>query len=336
MKPLFEAAKKADKRVVFAEGEEPVVLKAVQQVVDEGLARPILIGRPEVVQMRIERLGLRLEKDRDFELTNPHNDPRYREYWTLYHRLLARRGITPDTAKTIVRTRPSVIAALMVHRGEADAMIAGVVGRFPKQLDYTLGVVGLKPGLQSAYALTALTSDRGTFFFADTYVNIDPTAEQIAECTLLAAERVRDFGITPKVALLSHSEFGSRNSDSANKMQQALALIRQQTPELEVEGEMQADSALVESIRQRSFPECGLSGSANLFIFPNLDSANISYHFARIMGEGVSIGPMLLGAGMPAHVLTNSATVRRVVNMTAVAVTDALQAERQQAAECSD
>ncbi len=329
MKPLFEVAKKADKRVVFAEAEEPVVLKAVQQVVDEGLAWPILIGRPEVVHMRIERLGLRLEEGRDFELTNPQNDPRYREYWTLYHRLLARKGITPDTAKTIVRTRPSVIAALMVYRGEADAMIAGVVGRFPKQLDYTLGVVGLKPGLRSAYALTALTSDRGTYFFADTYVNIDPSAEQIAECTLLAAERVRDFGITPKVALLSHSEFGSRQSESARKMQQALALIQQQAPELEVEGEMQADSALVEKIRQRSFPECGLKGEANLFILPNLDAANISYHFARIMGEGVSIGPMLLGAGMPAHVLTNSATVRRIVNMTAVAVTDAVRAERE-------
>ncbi len=329
MKPLFEIAKKADKRVVFAEAEEPVVLKAVQQVVDEGLARPILIGRPDVVHMRIQRLGLRLEEGRDFELTNPQNDPRYREYWTLYHQLLARRGITPATAKTIVRTRPSVIAALMVYRGEADAMIAGVVGRFPKQLDYTLGVVGLKPGLQSAYALTALTSDRGTYFFADTYVNIDPSAEQIAECTLLAAERVRDFGITPKIALLSHSEFGSRASESARKMQQALALIREQAPDLEVEGEMQADSALVESIRQRSYPDCGLKGEANLFISPNLDAANISYHFARIMGESVSIGPMLLGAGMPAHVLTNSATVRRIVNMTAVAVTDAVRAERE-------
>ena len=323
MKPLFERARSDLKRVVYAEGEEEVVLRAVQTVVDEGLARPILIGRPAVIESRIKRLGLRLVAGEHFDLTNVDDDPRFNDYWKDYHEIMQRRGTTPAAAKSVVRTRSTVIAALMVRRGEADAMLCGVVGRYHKKLAYLVNVIGRQPGVRATSALCAVLNDRGTFFCVDTHVQADPDAAQIAEATLQAALRLRLFGITPKVALLSHSNFGSHETASADKMRQALAIIRERDPALEVEGEMQADAALSEDIRGRVFPNSLLRGSANLFVLPNLDAANIAYNLTRALTEGVGLGPILMGLAKPAHVLTPAATVRRVVNMSALAAVEA-------------
>ena len=335
MKPVFEAAKRDPRRVVFAEGEEETVLRAVQNVVDEGLAQPILVGRPAVVDMRIERAGLRIRPGEHFELVNPESDPRFKDYWTTFHRITERRGVTPDSAKAIVRTRNTVIAAIMVHRGEADALICGVVGRYHKKLTYVTEVLGKREGCRTMGALSAMTNDEGTYFVCDTHVNPDPTAEQLAELTLMAAEKVRMFGIQPKVALLSHSSFGSHVNPMASKMRKVLTLIRELEPALEVEGEMRADAALIPDIRERIFPNSMLRGQANLFVMPDQDAAHIAFGMARTIGKGVSVGPILMGAGKPAHVLTPSATVRRVVNMTAIAVYDAQQYERQQGEKVS-
>ena len=328
MKPVFESARRDPKRVVFAEGEEETVLRAVQTIVDDGLARPILIGRPKVVDMRIERAGLRIRPGDDFELVNPDSDPRFREYWQTFHQITERRGVTPDSAKAIVRTRNAVIAAIMVYRNEADALICGVVGRYNKKLQYITEVLGTRPNCSTLGALSAMTNDAGTWFVCDTHVNPDPSAEQLAELTIMAAEKVRLFGITPKVALVSHSSFGSHVNRQASKMRQALKLVRKLDPELEVEGEMRADAALLPAIRERVFPHSRLKGPANLLIMPDQDAAHVAFSMARVIGKGVTIGPMLMGAGRPAHVLTPSATVRRVVNMTAIAVVDAQQYER--------
>ncbi len=330
MKPVFDAARKDPKRVVFAEGEETVVLRAVQVVVDEGLARPILIGRPKVVEKRIENASLRLVPGRDFELVNPESDPRFWDYWTTYHAIMERRGISPDGAKAIVRTRTSVIAAVMVYRNEADALIAGVVGRYRRKLDNILDVIGLRKGGTVVASLGALNTEDGTFFIADTDVNPNPTAEEIAEITVMAANTVRVFGIRPRVALLSHSSFGSHEDESANKMKQALAILHKKVPDLEVDGEMAADMALSEPYRKQVFPNSRLSGRANLLIMPDLDSAHIAFNLARAVSGSVTVGPVLMGAGKPAHVLTPSASVRRIVNMTALAVVDAQLFERQQ------
>ncbi len=323
MKPVFDAARRDPKRVIFAEGEEETVLRAVQTVVDDGLAKPILIGRPGVVEMRIERLGLRLRPERDFELVNPESDPRFKQYWQTYHRLMERRGVSPDMAKGVVRTRSTVIAALAVKLGDADALIAGVVGRYQRKLRYVLDVLGMRPGARAAGALSVMTGDGGTYFVCDTHVNSNPSAEEIAELTVMAAGMVRLFGITPKIALLSHSTFGSHRDPSAEKMRQALQLIIAQAPDLEVEGEMPGDAALDESIRQRVFPNSRLTGAANLLIMPSLDAAHIAYSLSRVINKGITVGPILMGIGMPAHLVTPSATVRRVVNMTAIAVVDA-------------
>lgn len=330
MKPLFEAAKANLKRVVYAEGEEEVILRAVQSVVDDGLARPILIGRPQVVARRIQRLGLRIKAGEDFELVNPQKDSRFKQYWTQYHDIMQRKGVTPDAAKAVVRTRNTVIAALMVRREEADAMICGVVGSYQGKLKHVIDVLGLREGVSTPAALSAIAIDSGIYFLCDTYVNVDPSAEELAEATLMAAEEMRRFGIVPKVALLSHSNFGSHDTPSARKMRDTLKLLEEMAPELEVEGEMHADAALSEDVRKRIFPNSHLNGSANLFIMPNLDAAHIAFNMVRVLDEGVSIGPMLMGVKYPAHVLTASSTVRRVVNMTAVAAVDAqLHAEHQ-------
>ncbi len=328
MKPVFEAARKDPKRVVFAEGEEEIVLRAIQTIRDDGLAKPILVGRPSVVEMRIEKAGLRIRPDKDFDLVNPESDPRFREYWQTFHAIACRRGVTPDSAKAIVRTRNTVIAALMVYREEADALICGVVGQYHKKLKYVTEVLGLQPGCQTLGALSCMATDSETLFLCDTHVNPDPTAEQLAELTLMAAERVRMFGITPKVALVSHSSFGSHVDAQAAKMRQAFRLIRERDPELEIEGEMRADAALMPAIRERAFPDSLLKGPANLLIMPDQDAAHIAFNLARVVGKAVTIGPMLMGVGRPAHVLTPSATVRRVVNMTAFAVVDAQQYQR--------
>ncbi len=323
MKPVYERARADRKRVAYAEGEEEVVLRAVQTVVDERLAFPILIGRPDVIHTRIQRLGLRLREGMDFELTNINDDPRFNDYWQQYHALTERRGVTPAAAKNLLRSRPTLIAALMVERGEADALICGLVGRFHKKLGYLRSVFELDPGVQCTSAMTGVINDRGAWFFVDTHVQVDPTAEQIAEATLQASYRLKLFGIEPKVALLSHSNYGSHDNPSAAKMRKVWQVLKARYPKLEVDGEMQADTAWDEVLRQRMFPHTTLSGRANLFVMPNLDAANITYNMVRVMTDGVAIGPILMGVDKAAHILTPACTARRVVNMTAVATADA-------------
>jgi malate dehydrogenase (oxaloacetate-decarboxylating)(NADP+) len=323
MKPVFDRAKADIKRVVYAEGEEDTILRAVQHLVDERMAKPILIGRPAVIERRIKRLGLRIRAGEHFELCNVDDDPRYNDYWSLFLRLTERRGITPALAKSLIRSRPTLIAALMVARGEADAMICGMVGRYARQLRHILDVLPLDPGVGAASAMTAVQNDRGTWFFVDTHVQVDPTAGQLAEATLQAVLRLKLFGIKPKVALLSHSNFGSHDSPSACKMRKVLELVRAQQPALEIDGEMQADTALNEEIRHNIFPNSLLTGRANVFVFPNLDAANIAYNMVRQLTDGVAIGPILMGVSKPAHVLTPASTVRRVVNISALACVEA-------------
>ena len=323
MKPVYERARSDRQRVAYAEGEEEVVLRAVQTVVDEQLAFPILIGRPDVIQQRIKRLGLRLREGVDFELTNLLSDPRFDEYWQQYHALTERRGVTPAAAKELVRSRATLIAALMVERGEADAMITGIVGRYHKKLGYLRSVFDFDKGVTGTAAMTGVINDRGIWFFLDTHVQVDPSAEQIAEATLQATYRLKLFGIEPKVALLSHSNFGSHTDASAQKMAQVYKILKKRVPRLEVDGEMMADTAWDEGLRTRMFPHTTLSGRANLFVMPNLDAANISYNMVRMMTDGVALGPILMGLDQPAHILTPASTSRRVVNMTAIAAVEA-------------
>jgi len=331
MKPLFTAAKEGPRRrVVYAEGEDERVLRATQVVVDEGLALPILIGRPAVVAKRIERFGLRIKPGVDFQLVNPEHDPRYRDYWQEYHRLTERRGVSAHYAKIEMRRRLTLIGAMMLHRGEADGMLCGTFGTHGLHLHYIDQVIGRRPGVNHFYAMNLLLLPRHTVFLCDTYVNYDPSAEQIAEMTLLAAEEIRRFGITPKAALLSHSSFGTGDSPSAQKMRHALALVQQHAPELAIEGEMHGDAALSEELRLATFPRSRLKGEANLLIMPTLDAANIAFNLLKTAsGDGITIGPILLGAARPAHILTPSATVRRIVNMTALTAVDADAAREQ-------
>ncbi|WP_193368076.1 NADP-dependent malic enzyme [Pelagibius marinus] len=323
MKPLFQRAKEDPKRVIYAEGEDERVLRAVQVVVDEGLAKPILVGRPEVVATRVERLGLRIRPGEDVPLINPQDDPRFRTYWQTYHELMQRNGVAPEAAREIVRTRGTVIAALAVHLGDADAMICGTTGRYKRHLDHVTDVVGKAEGILDCSAISLVILPTGSFFIVDTYVTPDPTADEIAEMTLLAARHVRRFGLQPKVALLSHSNFGSALTPSARKMREALAILHRRAPDLEVEGEMHADAALNETIRENIFPNSKLKGTANLLVMPTLDAANISFNLVKALGEGLSVGPILLGMAAPAHILTPSVTARGIVNMSAVAVADA-------------
>ncbi len=334
MKPVFERARANPMRVAYAEGEEETVLRAVQTLVDEGLVRPILIGRPDVIAKRIERIGLRLEAGRDFELCNIHSDPRFDAYWQHYYGLMQRRGVTPALAKSLVRSRPTVIAALMVARGDADAMICGLVGRYQRKAAYIVDIIGLDQGVEAPSSMAAVANDKGLFFFLDTHMQHDPDPEQIATAALQATLRLKLMGITPKVALIAGSNFGSRNTATARKMQQALRIIQQRFPKLEVEGEMQADVALDPDLRARVFPDSRLSGRANVFVFPNLASANAAFNITRSMSDGVVIGPILMGVAKPAHVLTPQATVRRVVNMSAIACVEAqIRAQVQGAGE---
>jgi len=324
MKPVFARAKADPQRVVYAEGEEEVVLRAVQHVVDEGMARPILIGRPSVIEARIARLNLRLQAGRDFELCSIESDPRFKDYWTLYHEIMQRNGVTPDSAKALVRSRATVIAALMLRRGEADALICGVVGRYHKKLAYLRGVIPMQPGTQHLSSMSAVFNDRGVFFFLDTHVAVDPDAERIAEATAHAALRLKLFGIQPKIAVLSHSNFGSHDDASAQKMRRVVELLRDRLPaKIEIDGEMHADTALNPDIRAAIFPNSRLTGTANLFVCPNMDSANIAFNMTRVMTDGVVLGPVLMGLDKSAHILTPSATVRRVFNMTAIAAVEA-------------
>ena len=324
MKPVFAAAKNAPKRVVYCEGEDERVLRAVQQVVDEGIARPTLVGRREVVQTRIERLGLRLKAGTDYDLVDPTYDPRYREYSEAYHKLAQRKGVTPQIARLEMRRRYTLIGVMLMSMRAVDAMLCGVVGRYDSHLRFVDHVIGLRPGVRNYAAMNALLLPNRTVFICDTYVNYDPTAEQIAEMTLLAAEEIRRFGITPKVALLSHSSFGAATTPTAVKMRRALELIEKLAPNLEVEGEMQGDAALSQEIRERVFPNARLKGNANLLVMPTLDAANIAFNLLKTAaGDGITVGPILLGVAGPVHILTPSATVRRIVNMTALTVVDA-------------
>jgi malate dehydrogenase (oxaloacetate-decarboxylating)(NADP+) len=321
MKPVFDAAKRAPQRVAYAEGEESRVLHAAQIVVDEGIAYPILVGRPAVIEQRIAKLGLRIRAGEHFELVNPESDPRYREYWSEYHRLMQRHGITPDSAKRDMRRHNTLIAAMLVRMGAADAMLCGTASLPLRHLRYIDEVIGHRPGVNVYAAMNILMLPRHTLFICDTHVNLDPSAEQVAEMTLLAAEEVRRFGLTPKVALLSHSNFGSHDDASARKMSRARELLEKTAPELEVEGEMHGDAALSESLRTATFPGARWKGSANLLIMPSLDAANIAYNLLKMTGgEGVTIGSILLGANKSVHILTTTATVRRIVNMSALAV----------------
>ncbi len=328
MKPVFSAAKGAQaKRVAYADGEDERVLRAAQVVLEEDIARPILIGRPHVVEVRLKRYGLRIKPGVDFELINPEDDPRYRDYVDLLIELAGRRGFTQEVARTAVRTDSTVIAALALKRGDTDCMICGLEGRFERHLRLVSLVIGKRPGMgeHELSALSLLIAQRGITFFTDTYVNVEPTAAEIANMAILAAEEVRRFGITPKAALLSHSNFGSRDSPSALKMREAAGILRRLAPDLMSDGEMHGDSALSESLRARVYPHSRLTGEANLLVFPNLDSANIALTTAKEMTDALHVGPILLGTDKPAHILTPSVTSRGIVNMTALAVVEGAQ-----------
>ncbi len=325
MKPVFSAAKQAPRRrIVYAEGEEERVLRAAQVVIDEGLAFPVLVGRPAVIERRIARYGLRFRPGSDCELVNPESDTRYRDYWEEYYRLTQRKGVSLAYAQVEMRRRHTLIGAMMVHRGHADCMICGTFGTLDTHLRYIDQVIGRRAGVNHYYAMNALMLPNSTVFICDTFVNFDPTAEQIAEMTLLAAEEIRRFGITPRVALLSHSSFGSADTPTAQKMRRALAMIGKNAPDLEVEGEMQGDAALSESVRRQTFQSARLKEDANLLIMPTLDAANIAFNLLKtVAGDGITIGPILLGAAWSVHISTPTATVRRLVNMTALAVVGA-------------
>ncbi|WP_105719704.1 NADP-dependent oxaloacetate-decarboxylating malate dehydrogenase [Cronobacter dublinensis] len=324
MKPVFNQARKDPKRVVLTEGEEPRVLHATQELITLGLAKPVLIGRPGVIEMRLKKLGLQMEAGKDFEIVNNESDPRYKEYWNEYYAIMKRRGITQEQAQRAVIGNSTVIGAIMVHRGEADAMICGTIGDYHEHFRVVQQIFGYRDGVKAAGAMNALLLPSGNTFIADTYVNDDPTPEQLAEITVMAAETVRRFGIEPKVALLSHSNFGSSDSPAASKMRETLALVRERAPELMIDGEMHGDAALVESIRNDRMPDSPLKGSANILIMPNVEAARISYNLLRVSSsEGVTVGPVLMGVAKPVHVLTPIASVRRIVNMVALAVVEA-------------
>jgi malate dehydrogenase (oxaloacetate-decarboxylating)(NADP+) len=324
MKPIFAAAKKDPKRIVYAEGEEERVLRAVQVVVDEGLARPILVGRPAVIEQRVQRFGLRLNPGTDFEVINPESDSRYKAYWSEYYRLTARKGVSQEYAQVEMRRRHTLIGAMMVRMGDADGMLCGTFGSHGVHLRFVDQVIGLRGEQKTYAAMNAVLLPERTLFIADTYVNADPTAEQVAAIALLAAEEIRRFGMTPKVALLSHSSFGSSDHPQAKKMQQALAIIRGLAPTLECDGEMHGDAALSEAVRARAIADSPLTGEANCLIMPTVDAANIAFNLLKVAsGVNVTLGPILLGVARPVHVMTPSATVRRIVNMTALTVVDA-------------
>jgi malate dehydrogenase (oxaloacetate-decarboxylating)(NADP+) len=323
MKPLFEKAKAAPKRVIYADGEDERVLRAAQVSLEEGIAIPILIGRPSVIEARCKRFGLNLKPGVDFAIINPEDDPRYRDYVSTLVEAAGRKGMRPDAARTLVRTNTTVIACIALLRGDADAMIAGLDGRFQSRVKQIGDIVGRAPGVTALSTMSLLITSKGHYFLSDTHLQPNPTAEEIASATLLCAAHVARFGLTPKVALLSHADFGDNDDPSARKMREALALVRARSPKLEVDGEMQADTALSEAVRDRKLPGSHFRGEANLLIMPNLDAANIAYQFIKVLADALPVGPILLGTAKPAHVLTTSVTARGVVNMTALAVVEA-------------
>ncbi len=319
MRPVFAAAKKHPARIIFCEGEDDRVLRAVQAVADEGIARPILIGRPDVVDVRIGKNGLRIRPGEHFELVNPDSDPRYKELWQDYYNLTCRKGVGVEYAKREMRRRTTLIGAMLVRHGYADAMVCGTFGKHSLHLRYIAEVIGRREGIDHFHAMNMIILPRRTLFIGDTYVNYDPTAEQVAEMALLASQEVRRFGLVPKVALLSHSSFGTEDTPTATKMRRALEILRLEMPELEVDGEMHGDAALSEEIRGQVFPNSTLKGQANVLVMPTLDAANIAFNLLKTAaGDGLTVGPLLLGAARPVHILTPTATVRRIVNVTAL------------------
>ncbi|WP_454824854.1 NADP-dependent malic enzyme [Paraburkholderia xenovorans] len=333
MKPIFQLARSVEpekKRIVFAEGEEERVLRAMQIIVDEKLAKPILIGRPAVIEQRIARYGLRLVAGQDYTVVNTDHDERYRDFWQEYHRMMSRKGISAQMAKLEMRRRTTLIGAMLVEKGEADGMICGTVSTTHRHLHFIDQVIGRKAGAKVYAAMNALVLPNRQIFLVDTHVNVDPTPEQLAEITIMAAEEVRRFGIEPKVALLSHSNFGTSNAPTAQKMRDTLAILRERAPDLQVDGEMHGDIALDANLRREVMPDSTLEGDANLLVLPNIDAANISYNLLKTAaGNNIAIGPILLGAARPVHVLTASATVRRIVNMTALLVADVVAFPKQ-------
>jgi len=319
MKPVFERAREAVRRVVYAEGEEDKVLEVARQAIEQGIAHPVLVGRPAVIAQRLAALGIDLEPGQDLEIVDPQDNPHYEQQCEAFYRRVQRRGYSPREACETLRTNPTVLAATLLATGGADAMICGTVGRYRQHLGHIQNVIGLGNGVGQLTAMSALVLDAGTLFFADTYVQEEPSAEELAEIVRLCAEEVRWFGQEPKVALLSHSNFGSHDSPSARKMRAALDLIHRTLPELEVEGEMHADHALSEQLRSARFPQSRLTGKANLLVMPNQDAANIAFNLLKQIGEGIAIGPILVGAAKSAHVVTPSITVRGLLNMTALA-----------------
>ena len=319
MRSLFSASKKETKRIVFAEGEEDRVLQAAQTLVDDKLARPILIGREKVVDIRIKKMRLRLQAGRDFDLVDPENDSRYRDFWTQYHQIMERKGVSPAVAKLVLRTNPTVIASLMVQRNEADAMICGVIGQYHEHLKHVHDIIGLRHGVETAAACVGLITPKQTVFFCDTHVNPNPSVSQIVEMSLLAAEEMRRFGIEPKVAMVSHSNFGTHNHPSAIKMRQAVLELRARDASLQVDGEMHADAALSEDIRNIVMPNSKLKGAANLLVFPTVEAANITYNAVKVLSDGAPVGPFLLGVAKPVHIVTSAATPRGLVNVAALA-----------------
>ena len=331
MRPIFERARSEPKRIAFSQGEDERVLRAVQTIVDEGLAQPILVGRPEVISRRVERFGLRLQHGRDYETVNPENDDRYDRYWRTYHSLLERDGVSPDRAREVVRTSETAIASLMLYQGEADGAICGGVGRYWDHLQHVESVIGSRQGVNHLSAVSLLILPNGTYFLVDTHVTPDPTAAELVEMVELAVHEVRAFGLEPKIAFLSHSHFGTSREPSAVKMREAVRMLSERNPDLEVEGEMHADSAISDVPRERTFPNSRLKGSANLLVMPNLDSANIAFNLLKTTGQGLSVGPMLVGTAKPIHILAQSVTVRGIINMTALAVVDAQEHEKARA-----
>ncbi|SDT92480.1 NADP-dependent malic enzyme [Stappia sp. ES.058] len=329
MKPIIAAARDSQTRIIYSNGEDERVLRAAQVLLEDKLAQPILIGRPSVIEARCERFGLKIRPGIDFEYTNPEDDPRYRDYVDTLFSLLGRQGVTPEAARTMVRSNTTVIGAIALHRGEADALICGLEGRYSTHLSDVAGIIGTAPGVQDFSALSLLINSGGATFFTDTYVTVDPSAREIAETTVLAAEEIRRFGITPRAALLSASNFGSRDMASADKMRAALQILRDLAPDLEVDGEMHGDSALSLAMRERVMPDSRLTEQANLLVFPSLDAANIALNLVKVMTDSLHVGPILLGTAKPVHILTPSVTSRGVVNMSAFAAVEACTRERE-------
>jgi malate dehydrogenase (oxaloacetate-decarboxylating)(NADP+) len=325
MKPIFNVAKKAKaRRVAFAEGEDRRVLRAIQVVVDEGLAHPVLVGRRSVINSRIQKLGLRIEEGRDFEVVNIDDDGRYRDFWQTYHQMMERRGVTEQFAKIEMRRRLTLISSMLLHKGDVDGMICGTWGSPTIHLHHIDAVIGKRPGVKTYACMNGLMLPGRQVFLVDTHINYDPTAEELCEITMMAAEEMMRFGLRPKAALLSHSNFGSSSQPSALKMRRTLELLRAKAPWLEVDGEMHGDVALDGAARHALIPNSTLAGDANLLVLPNIDAANISYNLLKTAAGGnIAIGPILLGAAKPVHILTASTTVRRLVNMTALTVADA-------------